>query len=64
MNINDLWEDLGSLEDDQALLILSQLYELYEKKLKNKAQDKEALQFFNYLGASISQVQSCNVNRR
>ncbi len=64
MNVNELWDDLGSLEDDQALLILSQLFDLYEKKIKQDPQDQEAVQFFNYLQSVMSQVQTCNVNRR
>jgi hypothetical protein len=64
MNTNDLWEKLGSLEEEQALLVLYQLFEQYEKKTKNNPTNQEAMQFFNYLQSIISQIESCNINRR
>ena len=64
MSTNDLWDKLGNLEEEQALLVLYQLFEQYEKKIKNNPTNEEAMQFFNYLQSIISQIESCNINRR
>ena len=64
MNTTDLWEALGSLEDDQAYQILTQLFARYEQRREQNPADPEAESFFQALTVIIAQVQSCNVSRR
>jgi len=64
MNSNDLWEALGSLEDDQALQVLTQLFARYEQRREQYPDDLESENFFQNLAVIMAQVQSCNVNRR
>ena len=64
MNTNDLWEALGSIEDDQAYQVLTQLFARYEKCREQNPADPEAEAFFQALTVIMDQVQSCNVNRR
>lgn len=60
----DLWETLGTIEDDQAIQVLTQLFVLYEKRADVHPDDPEASNFFRQLKAILAQVQSCNVSRR
>jgi hypothetical protein len=64
MNSNDLWEALGTLEDDQATHVLTQLFARYEQRREQCPDDPAAAAFFQDLAAIMVQVQSCNVNRR
>ncbi len=64
MGEHDLWEALGSLSEDECEQVLTQLFSRYEERRHADSSDKEAATFFNYLSAIISQVQSCNINRR
>lgn len=64
MNENDLWEILGDLGEEECEQVLIQLFVKYEERLRANPEDDEARRFFNYLGAIITQVRSCNVNRR
>ena len=64
MNSNDLWEALGSLDNDQAYQILIQLFARYEERQEQHPDNPESRAFFQALATSISQVQSCNVSRR
>lgn len=64
ININDLWETLGSLEEDQPFQVLVQMFARYEQRREQHPDDPEAQAFFQALGAILSQVQACNVNRR
>lgn len=64
MNTTDLWDDLGSLEDDQAYQVLTQLFARYEQRREQNPGDPDADSFFQHLSVIIKQVQSCNVNRR
>lgn len=64
MNTTDLWDDLGSLDDDQAYQVLTQLFARYEQRREQNPSDPEAVSFFQHLSVIINQVQSCNVNRR
>lgn len=64
MNTTDLWDDLGSLEDDQAYQILTQLFARYEQRREQNPSDPESESFFQALSIVINQVKSCNVNRR
>jgi len=64
MNSNDLWEALGSLEDDQAFQVLTQLFARYEQSREQHPDDPAVAAFFQHLAVIMAQVQSCNVNRR
>jgi hypothetical protein len=64
MNTTDLWDTLGSIEDDQAYQVLTQLFARYEQRREQNPSDPEAESFFQGLAVIINQVQSCNVNRR
>jgi len=64
MNSNDLWEALGSLEDDQAFQVLTQLFARYEQSREQYPDDPAVAAFFQHLAVIMAQVQSCNVNRR
>jgi hypothetical protein len=64
MNSNDLWEKLGSLEDEQAFQVLTQMFARYEQRRKQYPEDKATEIFFQDLAIVMGQVQSCNVNRR
>ena len=64
MTSNDLWDALGSLEDDQATHVLAQLFARYEQRKGQCPDDPAAVAFFQNLAAILEQVQSCNVNRR
>ena len=64
MNSNDLWETLGSLEDDQAFQVLTQMFARYEQRREQYPEDQATENFFQNLAIVMGQVQSCNVNRR
>lgn len=64
METNDLWEALGTLADDQAMQVLTQLFARYEQQWERSPGDPAAETFFHNLTLIMSQVQSCNVNRR
>jgi hypothetical protein len=62
--MNDLWEDIGSLPEDELLHVITSLFAGYEKQLKHRPGDQEALHFFRNLDNAISQSTNCNLNRR
>jgi len=64
MEINDLWEMLGTLADEQAMQVLTQLFARYEQQRERFPDDPATEAFFHNLALVMSQVQSCNVNRR
>lgn len=64
MNTNDLWEALGSMDDDQSFQVLTQLFARYEHRREQHPDDPEAETFFQALSVILGQVQSCNVSRR
>lgn len=64
MNTNDLWEALGSMDDDQSFQVLTQLFARYEQRREQHPDDPEAEAFFQALSVILAQVQSCNVSRR
>ena len=60
----DLWEDIGSLSDDEPAHVLSKLYALYDEQLRRNETDEEALNFFRKLDTAIELSTNCNLNRR
>lgn len=61
---NDIWSDLGELPDEEVIHLMTKLFAIYEEKLKNYPEDREALNFFKNLDSSLSQTSQCNLNRR
>jgi hypothetical protein len=53
---NDIWADLGELPDEEVIHMMTKLFAIYEDKLKNKPEDREALKFFKNLENSINQT--------
>jgi len=61
---DDIWEDLGSLSEDEMFHVMTKLFDIYDAKLKHDPIDKEAFNFFKNLGNVIDQTSQCNSNRR
>ena len=61
---NELWEDMGSLSEDDVPHVLTKLFLIYDKKLEHDPKAQEALDFFKHLDNAISQTSECNLNRR
>ncbi len=64
INTNDLWEQLGDMEEDDIPHVLTKLFTLYEDRLQNDPQDESARHFFKHLSQTLKQVGDCNLNRR
>ncbi len=64
VNTNDLWEIIGNLEEDDIPHVLTNLFTVYEEKLKNNPDDKAASDFFRNLSRVLKLVCECNLNRR
>jgi hypothetical protein len=60
----DLWAAVGSLAEDEPILVLTRLVALYGERLENNPADQEAQLFFRNLDTAISQATQCNLNRR
>lgn len=63
-SLEDIWDDIGSLADDELSHVIARLYTTYEERLKRKPKDEEALNFFRHLYNAIQQSTICNLNRR
>ncbi|MCF6186809.1 MAG: hypothetical protein L3J49_04940 [Desulfobulbaceae bacterium] len=61
---NDPWEAIGTLEEDEAIHVLTRLYSLYEKDLDAGKDDSGPRLFFQRLATTIEQCRECNLNRR
>ncbi len=64
MQTGDLWESLGSLEEEDVPLVLTRLFTVYEERLSRDPGDRDALLFFRTLETVLGQVSRCNLNRR
>ncbi len=66
MNVTatDLWESLGELEQEEAVHVLTRLFELYEEQERREPEDPAAALFFRNLSTTIKQTSECNLNRR
>ena len=60
----DIWENLGDLEDQQTMEVLSRLFTVYESELERDPDNQAALDFFRKLDQTLTQVCECNSNRR
>jgi hypothetical protein len=61
---DDIWEDIGSLSDDEMFHVITKLFDIYDNELKQNPANSEALNFFKNLGNVIIQTSQCNSNRR
>lgn len=65
MNIeNDPWEALGTLEEDEAIQVLTKLYVMYEQDMSRSGDTDGIALFFQRLFQAIEQSKGCNLNRR
>ena len=60
---NDPWEAMGTLEEDEAMHVLTKLYSMYEKENQQQG-DASAALFFQRMHQAIEQSKECNLNRR
>lgn len=63
-SVNELWDDIGNLTEEEALHVITKLYAGYEGRLSRDPEDKECDKFFQELANAISQTMECNLNRR
>lgn len=61
---NDVWEQLGELNEEDAVHTLSRLFALYEELQQAHPDDKAAALFFKNLSTAIKLADECNLNRR
>ena len=61
---NDLWEEIGSLPDEELSHVITKLFAIYEERLKRNPGDEEAILFFRNLENAIKETSLCNFNRR
>ncbi len=61
---NDVWEQLGELNEEDALHTLSRLFVMYEELKQSHPDDEAAALFFRNLSTAISLASECNLNRR
>ena len=61
---SDLWEEIGSLPDEELPHVLTKLFTAYEERLKRNPKDEEAILFFRNLEKAIQETSICNFNRR
>jgi len=61
---NDLWEDIGSLGEDELFHVVTKLFAMYEEQLKRQPESEEARFFFEKLESALTQTAECNGNRR
>lgn len=59
-----IWEDLGELEGDDAIHVLTKLFETYESQYTLKPDDVAGHTFFKNLDIAIGLTRDCNLNRR
>lgn len=62
--INDLWDDLGSMPEEDLIHVMTHMFSVYEKRLNNNPHDNEARSFFRVLETVLDQTSQCNLNRR
>jgi hypothetical protein len=61
---NDVWEQLGELNEEDAVHTLSRLFVMYEELQQSHPVDEAAALFFRNLSTAISLASECNLNRR
>jgi hypothetical protein len=61
---NDIWDDIGSLSEDEMFHVMTKLFALYENQYEKNPDDIECSNFFRNLDNVISQTSQCHSNRR
>jgi len=61
---NDLWEKIGSINEEELPHVLTRLFTSYEGMLQNDPKSSEAMSFFQKLANAIALTSECNLNRR
>ncbi len=61
---NDIWSELGELDDEEVIHLMTKLFAVYEEKLQKYPGDPESLNFFKNLENSLRMTTQCNLNRR
>lgn len=64
VNINVLWDELGSLSEEECCQVLTRLFSVYEELYESDPKDKGAAQFFQKLESTVTFCKECNLNRR
>ena len=65
MKITDeIWDNLGSLSEDEMFHVITKLFAHYDNKLDHNPENAEALNFFKNLANVIAETSQCNSNRR
>ncbi|MEN8140913.1 MAG: hypothetical protein ABFR97_06770 [Thermodesulfobacteriota bacterium] len=62
--VNDIWDQLGSVSEEEAPHVLSKLFMAFEARLERQGDDTCAQLFMEQLALAIRQTQECNLNRR
>ncbi|MBC8207958.1 MAG: hypothetical protein H8E79_02175 [Desulfobulbaceae bacterium] len=60
----DLWEEIGSLTEEDTLQLVTTLVATYDQRLEREPNDLAARDFFKTLESSLVQTNACNLNRR
>lgn len=60
----DLWEEIGSLDPEESVQVLTRLYTAYDDLLRVDSTHNEAISFFTRLKNEIAFCKECNLNRR
>lgn len=63
-NTNDLWEAIGSIDEEDLAHVLTRLFTSYEEMLQRDPESLEAGSFFQKLANAIALTSECNLNRR
>ncbi len=63
-NPSDLWEEIGSIEEEEVSHVLTKLFVSYEEMLSKDPKSREARAFFLHLANALAQTSQCNLNRR
>lgn len=61
---SDLWDEMGSLPEDDIFQVLTRLFTVYEERLTRNSADPEAENFFRNLENAMAQASQCNSNRK
>ncbi|MGL1931601.1 MAG: hypothetical protein OCC45_07545 [Desulfotalea sp.] len=64
MNVNDLWEQLGELSEENSNQTLMRLFASYEEDNEKELNNEYCEDFFKRLKAVINQSKECNISRR
>lgn len=60
----ELWEEIGSLTEEDTLQLVSILLATYDQRLSTNPADAAAVDFFKTLNNVLKQTNACNLNRR